>query len=422
MREIISYWFSWTATELILSCLVFFAYKLLGTLKTTSLDKYRFLRISILLLPLIPFIPLPSYALISASSSLVSKTLLVSKPIQIFRESHQGRSLQWLLASLMIIHVFLLIWGLLRIFVSLVKAHIIVREGRSIGTHNGLNLIVHDLSVPPATIGFFRPQILIPRQIYEGVSSSELAMILRHEEIHVRRNDYLMNCVAGVFQALLSFSPISYKIVSCFRAEMEISCDKQVLKGGSAAKDYGTLLLNLISRVSPRPDLVYSGLFVSNSLITRRIEAMKNINDKTRPAITWGLFLLVMLTGAYGAKAVGLQPSTDSMVSPSWDPKKELRLGVGITIDTENGVGKVSTKVKMSLNFDEVGSIVLGGKKVDLKLTKTSGSPEIEITLYDEKGNVAHHSAVPFEGEAGLSAKLDPATGMHKIDVKILQL
>jgi beta-lactamase regulating signal transducer with metallopeptidase domain len=415
---------SWIFSELIVTALVFGLYRIFRNIKTSPSDRFRFLKLSIVTMPVIPFIPFPNlFRSIDWEKAVTVASTTKSTPEQIYETVRNSPHSEWLFYGIAILYFTLFAVGLFRLFVSLLKVQLIAKEGELVGVHEGVDIIVHDLSIPPATVGIFHPKILIPRKIYTEVTQPQLSMILRHEGIHISRKDYLSNLVAGFIQALLFFSPFTHLIDRDFRAEMELSVDSEVLKGDAyPVRDYGHLLLDLLARINPRPDLVYSGLFASNSLITRRIEAMKNINNKSRPVATFGLFLMLIISGAYGTKALGLQSDLTPLVSPNWDSSKELKLGVGIIIDTKTGVGEASTKVKIALNFEETGSVSLGGKRVDFKPTKTSGSPQMVIDAYDERGELVHHSVIPFTGEAALSAKLDPSTGMVGVSVKIIQL
>ena len=51
----------------------------------------------------------------------------------------------------------------------------------------------------PIVIGFFKPVILVPLGLLNGLRSQEVEAILLHELAHIRRNDYLVN----LFQSLL---------------------------------------------------------------------------------------------------------------------------------------------------------------------------------------------------------------------------
>src|ERR1700730_7123830 len=59
----------------------------------------------------------------------------------------------------------------------------------------------------PATTGWFRPKVLLPMELVPRVSSEELAQILRHELIHVKRRDYFWDRVAALGCRILFFHP-----------------------------------------------------------------------------------------------------------------------------------------------------------------------------------------------------------------------
>ena len=103
---------------------------------------------------------------------------------------------------------------------------------------------------------------------------------------------------------------------------------------------------------------------------------------------------------------------------PILEPK-ELMLKVDVDIDAPGGAGSVAAKARMALDYDDTGKLSLGKKKVELKPTRRDGVPLIAIDVYDDRGALAYHSVVPFHGLAELKAKLEPATGIHKIHITV---
>ncbi len=98
---------------------------------------------------------------------------------------------------------------------------------------------------------------------------------------------------------------------------------------------------------------------------------------------------------------------------------KDLMLKVEVDIDAPGGAGSASAKARLALDYNETGKLSLGKKKVELKPTRQDGSSLMTIDVYDDRGVVAYHAVVPFHGLAEVKAKLEPATGIHKIDVRV---
>ena len=84
------------------------------------------------------------------------------------------------------------------------------------------------LSVP-AVLGIVRPRVLLPNDMLETWSDSELRFALLHELVHVRRGDNLLNWGLIVVQALHWFNPLVWFALRRVRAEREALCDAIVL-------------------------------------------------------------------------------------------------------------------------------------------------------------------------------------------------
>ena len=85
-------------------------------------------------------------------------------------------------------------------------------------------LLVDDL-LSPAVVGIFRPVIVIPAAIASGLPAQHLEAILLHELAHIRRNDYVLNLLQMLIEAVLFFNPAAWWISRCVRVEREASCD-----------------------------------------------------------------------------------------------------------------------------------------------------------------------------------------------------
>jgi bla regulator protein blaR1 len=97
----------------------------------------------------------------------------------------------------------------------------------------------------PMVIGYLKPVIIIPAGMASGLSTEQLEAIFIHELIHIKRNDYLLNLVQSLIEALYFFNPFVWILSSRLRTEREHSCDDAVLKAGANAKAYVHALASL---------------------------------------------------------------------------------------------------------------------------------------------------------------------------------
>lgn len=98
----------------------------------------------------------------------------------------------------------------------------------------------------PAVYGVFRPRIIVP----ENVPEKSLKLILLHENVHLKRKDNLLRCIAVITACLHWFNPLAWLFLKYAFEDMELACDAKVLKslGSEEKKEYALTLLNFASK------------------------------------------------------------------------------------------------------------------------------------------------------------------------------
>jgi hypothetical protein len=87
----------------------------------------------------------------------------------------------------------------------------------------------------PALVGFWRPVILLPPGVVDGMSDGELRLILLHELAHVRRRDVLVNWLGTLVAVVHWPNPAAWWVMARMRFERELACDEFVLHAGRDA-------------------------------------------------------------------------------------------------------------------------------------------------------------------------------------------
>lgn len=77
----------------------------------------------------------------------------------------------------------------------------------------------------PLVLGHFKPVILIPAGLLAGLPASQIEAVLLHELAHIRRNDYFINLLQNITEAVFFFNPGLLWISSLMRDEREHCCD-----------------------------------------------------------------------------------------------------------------------------------------------------------------------------------------------------
>ncbi len=97
----------------------------------------------------------------------------------------------------------------------------------------------------PMLIGFHRPVILLPSV---KIAADELALIFRHELVHLKRNDLWHKALVLLATAIHWFNPVVYIMAKRVAVQCEISCDELVLRGTSfqQRKQYGETIIGVV--------------------------------------------------------------------------------------------------------------------------------------------------------------------------------
>lgn len=93
----------------------------------------------------------------------------------------------------------------------------------------------------PFVMGMVRPRIYIPFRLRE----EELAYILKHEQYHIKRKDYLTKLMACILLGIYWFHPLVWMAYFFMVRDMEMSCDEYVVQtmGNEIKKEYSASLL-----------------------------------------------------------------------------------------------------------------------------------------------------------------------------------
>lgn len=171
-----------------------------------------------------------------------------------------------------------LVWliGVTLLFIYAVISYLKLKKKIGLATLVSGNIYETDLILSPFVCGFMKPKIYLPISL----KGQEREYILLHEQIHIRRLDYLVKPVAFLALALHWFNPLMWLCFSLMTKDMEMSCDERVVQKrvGEEKASYSSSLLALATpKRMPSP----SPLAFGESNIKARI---KNILNYQRPS------------------------------------------------------------------------------------------------------------------------------------------
>jgi BlaR1 peptidase M56 len=124
----------------------------------------------------------------------------------------------------------------------------------------------------PSVIGFFSPRVLIPVEMFERLTSTELEQIVLHEVGHLRRGDDWINLLQKIGLVVFPLNPALLWIERRLCFERELACDDGVLQQTKAPKAYATCLATLAEHRLVRRGLSLSlGAWERQSELSRRV-------------------------------------------------------------------------------------------------------------------------------------------------------
>ncbi|MFP5205042.1 MAG: DUF4097 family beta strand repeat-containing protein, partial [Acidobacteriota bacterium] len=154
----------------------------------------------------------------------------------------------------------------------------------------------------PVTIG---SAVLLPESHREW-DAEKLRVVLAHERSHIRQGDFYLQVLAGLYAALVWFSPLGWWLKRCLSELGEALSDQWGLEAAASRSVYAQILLEFAA--APRPTRIGVAMARSTNL-SQRIERL--FDDRAfRQAYTVNrrtLFLAILVTVALFAATTLVQ-------------------------------------------------------------------------------------------------------------------
>lgn len=107
-----------------------------------------------------------------------------------------------------------------------------------------IQLLLSNRVAGPITFRLFKPVILLPIQLFTGLSTAQIEILLLHELAHIRRFDYAVNLCQSIIEILLFYHPAIWWLNRQIRQEREHCCDDLVLQIQNNPHLYAHVLTN----------------------------------------------------------------------------------------------------------------------------------------------------------------------------------
>ena len=120
--------------------------------------------------------------------------------------------------------------------------------------------------------GILRPVVLFPVGLVNQLTTEEVAAILRHELIHLRRHDPFWNALQELIRAVFFYHPAVHWLCRALNREREFACDDAVLRH-TEPKTYARALLRA-ANYSLNPTMPLTMSATASPHFTQRIQRL----------------------------------------------------------------------------------------------------------------------------------------------------
>lgn len=101
---------------------------------------------------------------------------------------------------------------------------------KRLGIKRAVKLLQSGYVKVPVVVGHLKPVVLLPVGLLAGLPAEQVEAILLHELAHIKRNDYVVNFLQIVAEAIFFFNPGLLWISSVLKEERENCCDDVALQ------------------------------------------------------------------------------------------------------------------------------------------------------------------------------------------------
>ena len=177
-----------------------------------------------------------------------------------------------------------------------------------------VRLLQSALAEVPAVIGWLKPVVLLPARACTGLSAEQIEAILAHELAHIKRCDYVINCLQVVIETLLFYHPAVWWMSRAIRYEREQCCDDAAVSLVGDRFVYARALTAMEALRGRAPGLAMAA-GSRGSRLRRRILRLLGVPLEPVPTAARWLAAAVVLGGAL-TMGVGLTWSAAAADAP----------------------------------------------------------------------------------------------------------
>lgn len=206
-----------------------------------------------------------------------------------------------------------------------------------------------DAPIELSVARIFRPVVLVPASLLEGMQPARLAAVLAHEREHIARHDILKVQLHRLVETLFWFHPLVWFVGQRLVEERERACDEAVLADGHEPADYAAGILDVCRHCAgARPPQSVSALAGD---LPRRVSS---ILDGRAPTSLGFLKSFLLSLAVFLLAGVPLFAGT---VDEAWRRQQQVDRDMRVLMTADVSVRTLANSAG-SLRIDAAGSTV----------------------------------------------------------------
>jgi bla regulator protein BlaR1 len=273
-----------------------------------------------------------------------------------------------------------------------------------------VKLMQSGIAQVPMVVGHFKPLILIPLGLINGLSNAEVEAILSHELAHIKRKDYLVNLLQSFIEIVFFFNPAVLWVSQLIKTEREHCCDDLAIACVNDRKNYVQALIVCQEFKQRAPAYAMAVTGRKGSLLHRASRMLFNtnstLNKMEKTILTIALVSVVVCTAAF--KSVGnaktvtktalsnlVQTRLDSTKKAKTEERKSVdQLEKEITTKMDYQLKQLDEKRKKGETDEDVKARIADKKAVENYINKAREDArmrkeDVKARIADEKLKVA---------------------------------
>lgn len=277
----------------------------------------------------------------------------------------------------------------------------------------------------PVVLGLFKPVVLVPVGMFNGLPANEVEAILLHELAHIKRADYFVNMLQQFVETALFFNPAILWLSNVIREERENCCDDLAIGVTNNKIEFVNALVSFQEYATSLTDVQLALVSRKYPLLNRvqRIISSKSssLNLVEKCIFSVGFCLFVLLSFVMGGdvqqsipeqQQTAYQQHSDTLVKPVLPTRESSKSKDSTTIVHDKKAATKTVETVVSSGVSTVATANINGVSASAVATVNGGALAVSTSP-----NVSYHFEMPPNSPAVVVSSVS-SDGQAKKDKK----